>query len=303
MTGAATEGVRLIRPENMWRSVTIQCKPGFEDIVTLGIFESGFSGFEERTASPDILYKAYCLKNDGSPDALERFSAFLKNASGKDGEPPAEIVSVEEVPDEDWEASWREGLGVVEIGKRLAIRPSWVDYDNKDERVEIIIDPKMAFGTGSQETTRLCLEIIEKSSLKDVSILDAGCGSGVIAIASVKLGARCAIGFDIDPFSITNAEENTRSNRVHDYVTVYQADIRHVEPGHFNLVVANIISGILTPIIDRFHSFLMPGGRIIFSGILKEEEKEFVALLKKNRFRVCQVKRIAEWVAIEVEEA
>lgn len=286
----------------MWRSVTISCKPGFEDIVSLSIFESGFSGLIEKADSGDPCYTAYYLAStEKKQDPLAKLSDALKMRETNPGESPCTIVAVEDVPDEDWELTWREGLGALEIGSRLVVRPSWVDYDNEDGRIEIVIDPKMAFGTGSHETTRLCLEFLERTNLKDVSVLDAGCGSGVLSIAAVKLGARCAIGFDLDHDSVVNADENIRSNRVHDYITVYQGELSTVEPGHFNLVLANIISSALIPNIRRFHRFLMPGGWIMFSGLLAEEEKNFIKVLSTNGFRIRNITRIGEWIAVEAE--
>lgn len=285
----------------MWRSVTITCKPGFEDIVSLSIFESGFSGLIEKTDSSDPCYTAYYLASSEKKDPLAKLTAALKKKELKPEEAMATIVAVEDVPDEDWESAWRKGLGALEIGERLVVRPSWVDYDNEDGRVDIVIDPKMAFGTGSHETTRLCLEFLERTNLKDVSVLDVGCGSGVLSIAAVKLGARCAIGFDNDHDSVLNADENIRANRVHDYITVYQGDLATVEPGHFNLVLANLISSALLPNLKRFHRFLMPGGWVVFSGLLAEEEKEFRKQLSAAGFRVRNVTCLGEWIAIEVE--
>lgn len=264
------------------------------------IFESGFSGLEDRSDSDNTVYNAYYNTDNGN-DPLERFKTLLADRTA--GETAAEILTVNDVKEEDWEATWREGLGVIEVGSRLAIRPSWITYENPDERVEIVIDPKMAFGTGGHESTRLCLDILETKTLKDVSVLDAGCGSGVLSIAAVKLGARCAIGFDHDSDSITNADENTRANRVHDYITVYPADLSDVMPGHFNLIFANMISSSLIPNIHRFHEFLTPGGRIVFSGLLATEEEAFIALLKKEGYAIIQVRRLGEWIAVEVEEA
>jgi len=286
----------------MWCSVSITCEPGYEDVVSTCIFESGFSGLQETTDNGSVVLSAFYCRSSGDPDPLELLRQTLEETERRTGKKTAEIRSVEDVPDEDWEASWREGLGPVEIGSRLVVRPSWIVYDNSDERVEVVIDPKMAFGTGSHETTRLCLEILEKTPLRYKSLLDAGCGSGVLSIAAVKLSARCAIGFDIDPCAIDNAVENIRSNRVHDYVTVYRADLNDIEPGRFDIVIANIMSEILTPTLERFHNFVLPGGKIVFSGLLAEEEKTFVSRLKHAGFGVISINRMGEWIAIEAEE-
>ncbi len=282
----------------VWRSVLIECEPGCEDAVSGLVFEAGFTGIEEHFDSGRIRYSAYYRVQPELDDPLERLKGLFEASNDFTGESCASIVETTEVVNEDWEKSWREGLTPIEIGERLVVRPSWTEYDNEDERVEVVIDPKMAFGTGAHESTRLCLEILEKMTLRNISVLDIGCGSGILSIGAVKLGARCAIGFDFDPDSVANAQMNLKSNRVDDRVQIYEGDLAEVEPGRFNLVVANIISSVLTPRLGNIRSFIMPGGMAIFSGILAEEEKEFVKELKKKRFKVDEIFRSGDWIAV-----
>jgi len=285
----------------MWRSVSIVCEPGFEDMVSSCIFESGFSGLEEHTSNGKTEYRAFYRASPEVPDPVESLSGFFTAAARRTGTKPAEIRSIDGVAEEDWETSWRRGLTAVEIGSRLVIKPSWVEYPNPGKRHVVTINPKMAFGTGGHETTRLCLEILESMDLRELSVLDAGCGSGILSIAAVKLGARCAIGFDNDPYALANAIENVKANRVHEMVTVYRAELATVMPGRFDLVFANMISGALLPNLGRFRGFLTPGGLAVFSGLLREEEAEFLKNLARTGFHVTDVRSLGEWIAVMCE--
>jgi len=283
----------------VWRSVDIVCQPGCEDAVSGFVFEAGFTGLVEgKDDSGGIRFTAYFRTQPECDDPLERLTAAFQRSREFTGEECARIVGTEDVENEDWEKTWREGLMPIEIGSRLVVRPSWTDYENVDERIAVIIDPKMAFGTGSHESTRLCLDILEKMLLRDISVLDIGCGSGILAITAVKMGARCAIGFDFDRDSVANAQLNLKTNRVDDRVQVYKADLSDVEPGRFNLVVANVVTSALTPNLGKIRTFLMPGGMAVFSGILADEEDDFVKALKKKHYRIDEIVRMGEWVAV-----
>ncbi|MCE5251301.1 50S ribosomal protein L11 methyltransferase [bacterium] len=281
----------------------ISCEPGFEDVISFLIFESGFYGLEECSGNDRLMYSACYRPTPETPDPLETFRKNLDCLPHAGNTSVAEILSVDEIAEEDWETSWRQGLDAVEIGVRLVIRPSWVPYENLNGRQEIIIDPKMAFGTGGHSTTRLCLEAIERLVHEGITVLDAGCGSGVLSIAAARLGARRVTGFDTDPFSVENARENVLLNGVQDRVTIFEGDLRTVSVDRAELVLANIISGILIPNLDRFHTFLAPHGTVVFSGLLAEEKSLFTDALIKGGFRVRETEQSDEWIAVTAEES
>jgi len=287
----------------MWRSVRIKCKPGFEDLLSSLIFESGFSGLEEHPEQNRIVYKAYIRLSSEIPDPLAAFRRNLATYPAFHDDKSIEILSVDDIPEEDWETNWRQGLAAIEIGSRLVVRPSWVLYDNTGGRIEVIIDPKMAFGTGGHPTTRLCLEFLENYGPDGKTALDAGCGSGVLSIAAARLGARKVRGFDIDPYSVENAIENVRLNGVEDCVTISEGDIRTVHDETADLVLANIISGVLISSLDRFHRFLEPGGMVVFSGLLAGEKSMFSEALIREGFRVLGIRMLDEWIAVTAEES
>ena len=159
----------------------------------------------------------------------------------------------------------------------------------------------MAFGTGSHATTYLCLETLEKINLNGLSVLDAGCGSGILSIAAAKIGAQRVCGFDNDTFSVKNALKNIRINSVNDKVIIEEAELETVKVKPCDLVLANIMSSLLIPNLPIFRSFLRPHGTVIFSGLLAEEETLFTESLQKERFRIFEITRRDEWIAIHAE--
>jgi ribosomal protein L11 methyltransferase len=284
----------------MWNVVTITCSPEFEDVLGTLIFESGFSGFEEHNNPDSVNIKAY-YPQSLSPDPTEILLKLIEKLFGKDTNRKFEISRVETIPDEDWETRWREGLTAVETGKSLVIRPSWVKYDNTGNRIEIIIDPKMAFGTGSHATTYLCLEALERLNPEGKTIIDAGCGSGVLSIAAAKMRAKRIFSFDNDPFSVDNALENAGINEVQDCVQIALLNLEQAKPEPSDLVLANLIYNVLVNNLHHFREFLNPEGKIIYSGLLAEQEIPFLEHLKREGFRVIDISYRDEWMAVTAD--
>lgn len=292
----------MTNPHGPWRSVEIACEPGFEDMASACVFESGFSGSMERIADDRTIITAYYQPHSGAASPVTTFRTLIAGMIPGSSLLPVRILCEADVPDEDWEVKWRDGLGVIEAGDRLAVRPSWVTYGNPSGRIEIIIDPRMAFGTGGHATTRLCLEAMERLDVAGRRVLDAGCGSGVLSIAAAKLGAAYCYGFDIDEDSVNNARDNATINGVTGRVTFEQGDLGKVAPGRFDVVFANMISSILIANLSRFHTFLAPEAVIIFSGLLAEEETMFSEALAANGFAAGRVDHDEEWITVEARE-
>ena len=285
-----------------WYSVRIECEPGFEDIISPYIFASGFSGFEERTENNRTILTATCSRTSDSNDPINILNQTISEISAITGTPPCRILSSERIPDIDWEKKWREGLKAVEIGASLVVRPSWVPYTNSNNRYEIIIDPKMAFGTGDHATTRLCLKWLEDITLAGSTVIDAGCGSGVLSIAAVKLGAKKVFGFDHDPFSVDNAKENIILNGVENSIIIVEAGLDSVSPEPADYVLANMISGVLIPNLHNLNKFMKAEARIIFSGLLSEEKQLFFDAAETNGFRILSTSSRDEWIAVVAEK-
>lgn len=187
------------------------------------------------------------------------------------------VESKSEVPDNDWVRITQAQFQPTQISNRLWIVPTWHEPPNKDA-INIRLDPGIAFGTGSHPTTRLCLQWLESHDLQNKSVLDYGCGSGILAVAAKKLGAEAVIGTDIDPQAIESAEDNAKSN---------EADVVFVLPdempeGKFDVVVANILSNPLRLLSSALLARVAPGGSLVLSGILERQAEELIEIYKEN---------------------
>ena len=180
--------------------------------------------------------------------------------------------AVEEVPDEDWGETWKKGLGALTVG-RVHVRPSWLAGPAPAGTVEIVLDPGMAFGTGTHPTTSLCLAAISDllAARPRARVLDVGTGSGLLAIAAAKLGAAAVVANDNDPVALKVARENADRNGA--TVELTAADVRLVE-GAFDLVVANILANTLVELAPAIAARLAPGGVVLLSGILAPQEDD-----------------------------
>lgn len=204
---------------------------------------------------------------------------------------------VEEKDDEDWANNWKKYYKPLEIGERLAIVPEWEDYDEKD-RVIIKINPGMAFGTGTHESTYMCLELLEKYVNKDDEIFDIGCGSGILAIAGLKLGAKKALAVDIDDKCIDASHENAGLNKLEDKMEIKKGNLLDVVKGRADLIVSNIIAEIIVDEIKNLKNHMDKGGIFITSGIIKERRQMVIGALEENGFEIIDELDKNNWVAI-----
>lgn len=187
---------------------------------------------------------------------------------------PADEVRWEWREDQDWAETWKRGLGPRRISDRLVVKPSWTEWDAKPGEIVLDIDPEMAFGTGEHATTRGCLRLLDAAIRPGDRVLDVGSGSAVLAIAAARLGAREVVAVEFDPDANLNARDNLQRNGVVDRVRIVQAlaDAELLATfGSFDLVLANILSGVIRPLLPAFRKALAPGGRLIVSGILRGE--------------------------------
>ena len=199
----------------------------------------------------------------------------------------------------DWSQIWREGLRARRVGARFWITPSWdVEAANADD-VVIVVDPAMAFGTGEHGTTRGCVRLLEDVVRPGMRVLDVGTGTGVLAVACAKLGAAAVHGVDIDPEAIENAVGTIEKNDVADRVTL---EVREVDdawlrarPAGWDLILANVLSGVLEPLMPAFVAALRPGGTLILSGILQTEAGRIVAAARASSLHLTREDREDEW--------
>lgn len=204
---------------------------------------------------------------------------------------------IEEKDDEDWANNWKKYYKPLEIGEKLAIVPEWEAYDN-DKRIVIKINPGMAFGTGTHESTYMCLELLERYVKKDDEIFDIGCGSGILAIAGIKLGAKRALAVDIDDKCIDASHENADLNNLEDKMDIKKGNLLDVVKGRADLIVSNIIAEIIVDEIKNLKNHMDKGGIFITSGIIKERRQMVIDALKENGFEIIDELEKNNWVAI-----
>ena len=212
---------------------------------------------------------------------------------------PAQWQDPVSLPETSWRDEWKKYFGLQRIGRSIVIQPSWIDYQRNDADVVIEIDPGLAFGTGQHPTTAMCLRSLEETVTNDATVLDIGCGSGILSIAATKLGAARVAAVDIDPQAVSATQSNVKANSI-DTIDVFEGTLEDEAPvdGRFDIIVANI-SGLaierLAPTISRR---LTQGGRFIASGFLDEAVETLVAAFDNAHLTVERVDEDGVWRAI-----
>lgn len=210
-------------------------------------------------------------------------------------------VETSGVEQEDWQNGWRKYYHPMEIGSRLAVVPSWQQYDT--DRVQLTLDPGLAFGTGGHETTSLCLEALDQLVQGGERVLDIGTGSGILAIAALKLGAASAEGVDIDPVAVRTAGENAALNGVADKLTVLVGDLSDKATGQYDLITANIVANAIISLAPALPSLMAPDAVFIASGIIDSRLEEVCAALTAAGLTVTEVREKRGWECILCRKA
>ena len=232
----------------------------------------------------------YLAPDENPAEVLPLFKERLE-ASGI----PYELAT-NGVEQEDWQNAWKKYYHAMDIGKRLAIVPGWEQYDT--DRTAITMDPGMAFGTGTHETTALCLEVLDERVRGGERVLDIGTGSGILAIAALKLGAAAAEGVDIDPMCVRTAGENAARNGVEDRLTVLVGDLSDKASGVYDLITANIVAAAILSLAPHVPALLAPGAVFIASGISDTRKEEVLAGLRAAGLEPFDVREKRGWVCI-----
>ena len=210
----------------------------------------------------------------------------------------AEAVPVD---DEDWKDKWKENFKPTKITEKLVVKPTWEEYQAADGEVVLQIDPGMAFGTGTHETTSLCLKLMEKylgEHPEEKKILDVGCGSGILSICGALLGSREILGIEIDEDAVRVAHENVEENHVEDAVKVMQGDLTKGVDFKADVIVANLMADLVMLLSEDARKHLTEDGIFISSGILVEKEEMVSAAIREAGFRIVEIAEDGEWCAI-----
>lgn len=227
---------------------------------------------------------------------------------------PLPAASYKEIADQNWMEAWKQHYNPILVGKSLVIVPAWMESPEPD-RIAIKIDPGMAFGTGTHPTTQLCLELMEMAMLEirnsniDFRVIDVGCGSGILSIAAIKLGAARALGVDIDPGSIVNARENANTNHIGDELILDVGSVQEILDGKFAfrkapLVVANILAPVIIRLFDAgLVDLIEDEGVIVLSGILQEQAPGVIEAGQAKGLKMIERRQMVDWVALTMSRS
>ncbi len=278
-------------------------------VVPYGIYVEDYSSLEKDAweiahidlIDEDLLKKdrtvsiihIYISKEENPLEAVEYLKARYE-AEGIDCS-----VDLGTVDEKQWADNWKKFFKTTEIGKKLVIRPSWEPKPQTDRAV-LSIDPGAAFGTGTHATTKMCLELLEKYVEKDSTLLDIGSGSGILSIASVLLGAKSAIGVDIDPVAVKVAKENAEINDVGERTEYLEGDLLEKVNGKYDIVCANIVADVIISLLDTVPEFLNTGSLFICSGIIDVREHDVLSAFKKHGFKIIDECECENWRAFAV---
>jgi ribosomal protein L11 methyltransferase len=271
-----------------WWRLTITCDPGQSDAIAAALVAVTGNGIEEPTAG------MICTTVDSELAA----NSLLQGLVAQFGQIDGAIVATVPI---DWSMHWRDGIVTRTFG-RLVLTPSWLPVEPLEAQVVVSIDPESAFGSGEHGSTRGALALLERHLRRGDRVLDLGSGSGILAIAAVKLGARSAIGIEIDEESMPIAEDNARKNDVGDAVTFLCGDAGDLVPlaGPADLVCSNILRSVNTILAPTILDALLPKGIVIFAGMEETEERLFRPVLAANGLDAVDDVRDTGWWSVAV---
>lgn len=276
-------------------------------VVPYGIYIEDYRDLEEQA-----LEIAHIDLIDEELLGKDRFKAIIHIYIGPE-ENPAEAVSflterfdseqikhqidLDGCSEEDWMHNWKKYFKPIPVGEKILIRPVWEEEYEADGRVVLNLEPGIAFGTGTHETTRLCLELIEKYLKPDSSFLDMGCGSGILSVAALLLGADSAVGVDIDPLAVKTAVENAKLNHVENRFEAVCGNLTEKISGKFHVIAANIVADIVIALSLDAPRYMYEDTVFIISGIVDIREQDVLAEVTKQ-FEVMERKEEKGWVAM-----
>ncbi|MFC1569019.1 50S ribosomal protein L11 methyltransferase [bacterium] len=282
-----------MKQNKKWFRVSVACDETAFEAVSNFLFEQGAEGVEEQET---MLIGYY--NGDLDISHLKKQSVPFIQSMKELGLSVREMI-VTEQPFEDWSIGWRDYFHPISISERIVIKPPWEAWDGP-QPIVIDIMPRMAFGTGSHETTQICLGFLEKHIQSGNHVLDVGTGSGILAIAAVKLGAQC-IAVEIDVDALENTRENAAHNNVADKIEIYQGSLEAVPNVVFNLIVANINRKVLMEMIPEMVRFCREDTKVILSGILIVDKQLIMDKLQEVGFSVIDHHEYGEWMGIVAE--
>jgi len=246
----------------------------------------------------DAFLTGYIVDSIDIDELVRKINARLEVIKNAGLDVGAGEVTYTRVNDEDWANEWKKYYKPLKISEHIVIKPTWEEYEPVGNEKIIEIDPGSAFGSGTHETTALCLKMIEKYFSVGDDVFDIGCGTGILGIAAAKLGANKVVGIDLSENAIIASKENAEINKVEDVATFLKGDLTSVLTGKADMVIANIMADIIILLSENVADFMKEDGVFVASGIILDKVEEVQAALDKNGFEIIETQIDGEWSAI-----
>jgi ribosomal protein L11 methyltransferase len=273
-----------------YKEFTITAEPFNSEILSGVLWEYDISGLNEDVNCMKVFTSNLDLSVDDISQGLQRLKEekLIFN------------YTIEEnvLEEKNWNLEWEQSINVIEVSDKIVIKPTFRDYQEKPGQIVLVIDPKMSFGTGEHQTTKLMLMLLEKNIKGGESVLDVGSGTGVLAIAALKLGAKHSVAIDIDEWCLDNAKENSVLNNVEDNLDIRQGEIKDIKETGFDIVLANIQKDILLKISEEIFSRVKPGGKVFLSGLLTSDEDDIKSAYSGSGFQFVEILTLDPWIAL-----
>lgn len=269
------------------------------DIIELEQSEISWDFIDENLSNlleDEVIIKAYFPNDEYLDKIVDNLQNQIKRNSLIDDKDI--LITLTLLDDDDWAESWKKYYKPFKIGPNIVIKPSWESVEIEDGNILIELDPGMAFGTGTHETTWMCTEAIEKYIKKGDTLYDIGCGSGILSIAAVKLGAGKVVGVDLDPVSVKTSRENILINHVEDKIEIREGDLLEVVDEKADIIVSNIIAEVIAKMSLDLKDYIKDRGIFIASGIILAKISLVEDALKESGFEILEVVRKNEWALI-----
>ena len=243
------------------------------------------------------VVKAYFAEEDNIQDVLAYVNERLEELKEMGLDLGEAKVEHEKMHEEDWANTWKQYYKPSKVGEKIVVKPIWEEYEAKENELVVDLDPGMAFGNGTHETTRMCIQALERYVKEESTVFDVGCGSGILAIAAAKLGAKLAVGVDLDPVAVESSIENVGYNNLSN-IEILHGNLVEVIDGKADIVVANILAEIICILTDDVKRVLKDGGIFITSGIIHDRVNMVCEKLEATGFEVIEKNRDGEWNCI-----
>jgi len=256
-----------------------------------------------RRIGDDVKITGYYPIDERIADTVSHIETELRKLQAIEFDFPVGKLTgyTHSIDEEDWAESWKKSYKPFRLGSHIVIKPGWERFDPEPEDRIIEIDPGMAFGTGTHETTGMCVELIEEYVKPGMKVIDIGTGTGILAIAAAHMGAKEVLATDLDPMAVKVAAENVEKNGFSGTITTRCGDLLEAVDETGEVVVANIIADVIKMLAAPVRAHIAPGGRFICSGIARERQDEVIEALNAAGYKNLDVREKGEWCAIEAE--